>query len=185
MNFSAEIKQRLSTREVFEFYGFYPNRNGFVCCFSHSEKTPSMKLYPEDRGYHCFGCGVSGDIIDFVRQYFSLSYKQAIEKLNDDFALGLPIGQHTTAAERLSLQRDKYLQDRRKAAQKAREDAIEQEYYDALGRIVILERNKAQFAPADQDEDFDPRFVEAICCLDNAYYNLGLAEAKRSLCRKK
>ena len=79
MDFANEIRNRLDTQEVFEYYGLSPNRSGFVCCFSHNERTPSMKVYKGNGGYHCFGCGAHGSIIDFVMQYFGLSLTKKAE----------------------------------------------------------------------------------------------------------
>jgi DNA primase len=99
MTYSDEIKSRLTAREVFEFYGFNVNRAGFVCCPLHGEKTPSLKVYPGDRGWHCFGCHAGGDVLDFVQLYFGLNLPAACEKLNDDFNLGLPIGKPLSRQE--------------------------------------------------------------------------------------
>lgn len=77
-------------RLVAERYGFQPNRAGFICCPFHGEKTPSMKLYDGDKdGFHCFGCGVGGTVIDFVMKLFDLPFQAACKRLNDDFGLGL------------------------------------------------------------------------------------------------
>lgn len=36
-------------------------------CPFHSERTPSFTIYDDDRRFHCFGCGATGDVIDFLR----------------------------------------------------------------------------------------------------------------------
>ena len=49
------------------------NRNGYIKCPFHAEKTPSMKVRfnPNTNKYmyHCFGCDEGGDAIDFIRKY--------------------------------------------------------------------------------------------------------------------
>ena len=40
-----------------------------------------------DSRFHCFGCGVDGDVIDFTAKMFQLSLRQAAEKLASDFGL--------------------------------------------------------------------------------------------------
>ncbi len=50
-------------------------------CPFHSEKTPSFVVYPQDNSFYCFGCGVGGTAITFVRQMEHLDYPDAIEYL--------------------------------------------------------------------------------------------------------
>lgn len=78
-----EIKDAYSMREVVERYGFRPNRGGFISCpFHGGDKTPSLKIY--DRGFHCFGCGAHGDIIDFVASMDGVDFKSACQSLGGD-----------------------------------------------------------------------------------------------------
>lgn len=70
-------------------YGLKPNRAGFICCPFHGERTPSLKLYPNNRGWYCFGCQTGGDVIKFVELYFKCSFIEACKRLNADFCLGL------------------------------------------------------------------------------------------------
>ena len=84
MNIFLEVKEYLTTRQVAEFYGLQVKRNGFACCPFHEEKHPSMKL---DRNYHCFGCGIGGDVIDYVSRMFGLSQYEAVLKLIEEFHL--------------------------------------------------------------------------------------------------
>lgn len=50
-------------------------------CPFHNEKTPSFTVYPADNSFYCFGCGVGGNAITFVRQMEHLDYQDAIEFL--------------------------------------------------------------------------------------------------------
>ena len=43
-------------------------------CPFHNEKTPSFTVYPENGSFYCFGCGVGGDVITFVRRMENLDY---------------------------------------------------------------------------------------------------------------
>lgn len=65
------------------------NREGFIKCPFHIEKTPSMsvKFYPDKNKYKykCFGCGENGDAIDFIMKYKILDYPKARE------FLGIPL----------------------------------------------------------------------------------------------
>ncbi|NFI57004.1 DNA primase [Clostridium botulinum] len=61
------------------------NREGYIKCPFHSEKTPSMsvKFIPNanKQRYKCWGCGAVGDVIDFIMNYKNLEYNQAREYL--------------------------------------------------------------------------------------------------------
>ena len=50
-------------------------------CPFHSEKTPSFTVYPQDNSFYCFGCGVGGDAISFIRKRENLDYPDAVEFL--------------------------------------------------------------------------------------------------------
>ena len=50
-------------------------------CPFHEEKTPSFTVTPSKGLFHCFGCGVSGDVIGFVSRYDKVSFKEALETL--------------------------------------------------------------------------------------------------------
>ena len=50
-------------------------------CPFHAENTPSFNVSSSKQFYHCFGCGASGDVIKFLREYEGLTFMEAIEKL--------------------------------------------------------------------------------------------------------
>ena len=47
-------------------------------CPFHGEKTPSFTVYPADNSFYCFGCGVGGNAITFIRQMEHLDYPDAM-----------------------------------------------------------------------------------------------------------
>lgn len=61
------------------------NREGYICCPFHNEKTPSMsvKFIPNanKERYHCWGCSAKGDVIDFIMKYKNMTYDEARGKL--------------------------------------------------------------------------------------------------------
>ncbi len=50
-------------------------------CPFHSEKTPSFTVFPQENSFYCFGCGVGGNAITFIRQIEHLDYPDAVEFL--------------------------------------------------------------------------------------------------------
>lgn len=55
-------------------------------CPFHNDKTPSLIVYRETNSFHCFGCGVSGDIYKFVMEIENVSFKEAKKRLGDEVA---------------------------------------------------------------------------------------------------
>lgn len=79
------VKQSITVREAAQMYGIEVNRSGMACCPFHDDKNPSMKLNEEY--FYCFGCGATGDVIDFAVRLYNLSPREAAEKLAQDFGL--------------------------------------------------------------------------------------------------
>lgn len=73
--------KELIERETGEHF----NRQGYIKCPFHNEKTPSMavKFYPDanKQRFKCFGCDASGDAIDFIMKFRNMEYKEAREYL--------------------------------------------------------------------------------------------------------
>lgn len=59
------------------------NRQNFAKCPWHTEKSASLKYYPQQNRCYCFGCNKGGDVIDVVRVLFDLSLQDAIKKLTN------------------------------------------------------------------------------------------------------
>lgn len=64
------VKQSITVREAAQMYGIEVNRSGMACCPFHDDKNPSMKLNEEY--FYCFGCGATGDVIDFTARLYSI-----------------------------------------------------------------------------------------------------------------
>ena len=56
-------------------------------CPFHEERTPSFSVDPREKLYHCFGCGVGGDVIKFVEEKEGLSFPEAVEALGDRYGV--------------------------------------------------------------------------------------------------
>jgi DNA primase len=65
-------------------------KNYSACCPFHNEKTPSFSVSQEKQFYHCFGCGVHGNAIDFMMEYERLDFVEAIEELAGTLGLNVP-----------------------------------------------------------------------------------------------
>ena len=165
------VKQSITVREAAQMYGIEVNRSGMACCPFHDDKNPSMKLNEEY--FYCFGCGATGDVIDFTARLYNLSPKEAAEKLAQDFGL---------AYDSQAPPRRRY--DRQKTeAQKFKEDQdhafrVLADYYH------LLRKWETDYSPKTPEENPHPRFMEAIQKKDYTGYLLdffledGLEEQK-------
>ncbi|HHW7518894.1 DNA primase [Mannheimia haemolytica] len=61
-----------------------------ACCPFHHEKTPSFSVSQSKQFYHCFGCGVHGNVITFLMDYDKLEFPEAIEELAAMHGLEVP-----------------------------------------------------------------------------------------------
>lgn len=86
MNIFKAVKEVVSVRDAASFYGLKVSRKGMCKCPFHADKNPSMKV---DRRYYCFGCQATGDVIDFVSNYFNIGLKDAALKIADDFGIDI------------------------------------------------------------------------------------------------
>ena len=76
-------------------------------CPFHEEKTPSFSVSPDRGTYHCFGCGVGGDAISFVRETEGLDFVGAIEFLADRFRVPLEYEEASPGADAQRRRRDR------------------------------------------------------------------------------
>lgn len=181
MSNAQYIKESIDTKSVFEYYGFSVNKAGFAKCPFHSEKTASCKVYDGARGYHCFGCGESGDIITFVQKNFGVSFNDAQSKLNEDFLLGLPIGETLSREKKQEIAKKKRERENQRKAKEKELEAKKTAYYDALDEVIRLERQMKQYAPKNEETDLHPLFIEAITQIEYAKHALGCADEEWNL----
>ena len=64
--------------------------NYFGLCPFHNEKTGSFSVSPGKQMYHCFGCGVGGNVITFIMEYENCSFQEALKMLADRAGIELP-----------------------------------------------------------------------------------------------
>ncbi len=81
-------EQIAAANDVVEVIGAYfplkrAGANFRALCPFHQEKTPSFNVNPQRQIYHCFGCGASGDVFQFVMAYENTDFPTAARKLAD------------------------------------------------------------------------------------------------------
>ena len=61
-----------------------------VCCPVHDDRTPSMVLHLDTDRYHCFGCGATGDVVQWVRDIYGVGIADAVRMLDQSGPLPAP-----------------------------------------------------------------------------------------------
>ena len=159
IDLADQIKNLVTIQEVAERYGFHPNRSGYICCPFHNEKTASLKLYDGQRGFHCFGCGAGGTVIDFVMKLFDIPFRQAILRINADFALGLTWDKPDPAVRSAVLEAR-----RREARRKAKLEQLEERHRELAAEHCYWWDVLKYFTPVrDGDSVYiHPLYAEAV-----------------------
>lgn len=140
MNQFESVKAAVPLRQAAENYGLELRRNGMTCCPFHEDRHPSLKL--NEDYFFCFGCGASGDVIDFTARLFGISLKDAAEKLAADFGISadakpVAVRQNPSRLEELRCRRA------------------------LTDYLHLLKKWKTQYAPKTPEDSLDDRFVES------------------------
>jgi DNA primase len=89
------IQSLLSRVDIVEVIGAHVSlrkagANFVACCPFHTEKTPSFSVNQTKQFYHCFGCGVSGDVIQFLIENSGMTFIEAVESLASQCGMQVP-----------------------------------------------------------------------------------------------
>ena len=96
MRYSDEILDDVkSSNDIVDVISQYislkrSGRNYFGLCPFHSEKSPSFSVSPDKQIFHCFGCGVGGNVITFISKIEGIGFKESIEVLAERANIKLP-----------------------------------------------------------------------------------------------
>ena len=140
MNQFESVKAAVPLRQAAETYGLRVLRNGMTCCPFHEDRHPSLKL--NEDYFFCFGCGASGDVIDFTARLFGISLKDATEKLAADFGI-------SADAKPVAVRRNPF------RLEELRCRRVLTDY------LHLLKEWKTCYAPKTPEDSLDDRFVES------------------------
>ena len=89
------IEEIISRNDIVDVISQYvtlkrSGRNFLGLCPFHKEKTPSFSVSPDKQIFHCFGCGVGGNVVHFVSKIENLNFKESLEMLADKAGMALP-----------------------------------------------------------------------------------------------
>lgn len=157
---AQRIKDTISAQDVGATLGL-EIRHGRCRCPLHGGGDFNCVLYKGNRGFYCHVCKRGGDVIQFVREYRGMSFKDAVAWFNDTFGLGMDIDspidpkrmEEAKEAQRKRAEKSR-LMEMRKDARTNRENT-------AMGMLVRLEDMMERHAPRTPEDGFSQKFRAA------------------------
>src|SRR5215468_5427239 len=117
-SFADRVKQQADiVRVIGDYVRLKKSGQNFTgLCPFHDEKTPSFAVHPAKQIYHCFGCGVGGDVFKFVMEMEKCAFPEAIRMVAEKCAISIPQPRERSAEEkRENLQRSTLVEMHREA----------------------------------------------------------------------
>lgn len=160
------IKDSVSALDVGQAMGL-EIRHGRCQCPLHGGKDFNCVLYPGNRGFYCHVCKRGGDVVTFVREYYKMTFKDAVSWLDGTFHLGLELKGGIDPAKRREA--EIALQRRKKVKELAEwKERMQFDLALAADRIVErLEEIRDERRPRTYG-DWDADFCEAVILLPDA-----------------
>ena len=182
MTIAEQIKARVPMTAAAPFYGLHVQRDGFCCCPFHGEKTPSMKVYDGEQGFHCFGCHKGGSVIDFVMELYGLPFVDAEKRLDADFSLGLFTDDNSPEARQRAA---RAVRERKKALeQRNRKHRSLCKAYDAALTAYAAADKLCEEAHEKPPYLWTEAHIEALKAISGLWYDLQNAQTALSMFEK-
>ena len=127
-NAASAIKATVGMETVIGLYG-YQAKHGKMMCPFHADRNASLQIYQNNgrhSGWHCFGCGKGGSVIDFVMEHEGCDFVTAVKAI--DIALGMHLLETANLFDMRKRKAEQALYDRIK-------DAFDR-YYDAVDEVL-------------------------------------------------
>ena len=115
------VEEVRSKNDVVDVIGSYvrlqKKGNSYMgLCPFHSEKTPSFSVSRNKQMYHCFGCGVGGNVITFVMEYENYSFVEALKMLAERVGIALPEAEYSEEEKKKASIKNRLLEIHKVAA---------------------------------------------------------------------
>ena len=101
-DFAATLKQQADiVRVIGEYVKLRKSgaQNYSGLCPFHQEKTPSFSVHATNQFYHCFGCGVSGDVYSFIQKIENITFPEAVRVIAEKLGVPMPKMQYASDEE--------------------------------------------------------------------------------------
>jgi DNA primase len=101
-SFAERVKQQADiVRVIGEYVRLKKSGQNFTgLCPFHAEKSPSFAVHPVKQIYHCFGCGVGGDVFKFVMEVDKVTFPEAIRIVAEKCGIAIPRPKASSPEER-------------------------------------------------------------------------------------
>src|SRR3982075_1323527 len=101
-SFAERVKQQADiVRVIGEYVRLKKSGQNFTgLCPFHAEKSPSFAVHPVKQIYHCFGCGVGGDVFKFVMEMDKVAFPEAIRVVAERCGIAIPRPKASSPEER-------------------------------------------------------------------------------------
>lgn len=83
------VKEAVTMRQAADYCGLQVNQKGLCICPFHQDKNPSMRIYPNGKGFYCFTCGAGGDQIKLVARFYDINNYEAAKRLAAAFSVAV------------------------------------------------------------------------------------------------
>lgn len=123
MLYSDELVEEIRSRnDIVNIIGAYiglqkKGSNHMGLCPFHNEKTPSFSVSSSKQMYHCFGCGVGGNVITFIMEYENYTFIEALKFLAERAGIQLPEQEYSEEAKKQSDLKSRLLEVNKQSAQ--------------------------------------------------------------------
>lgn len=155
-----KVKEAVSISQAAEYCGLKPDGKGWCICPFHQDKHPSMRIFPNGKGFYCFVCGAGGDQITLTAKYYGIRNGEAAKKLAAAFRV--PLQEPVTYQE----QREADLEQKRKM-----------EFSKFVKRAKLYLRMYWILLCSARRNPKDPHFLEGIHKVEYAEYLLDCMES--------
>jgi DNA primase len=159
------VRERARIDEVIGQYVTLKNAGGGAMkglCPFHDEKSPSFNVRPAQGYYHCFGCGVGGDAIKFLREIEGITFAEAVERLAVKYGIQLRYDEGSSPGPRRDVGQRQRLLEAHKLAQEFYASVLASAPEAQAGRDFVKERGFDQSAAELFGMGFAPRTGEAL-----------------------
>jgi DNA primase len=118
-SFAEKVKQQADiVRVIGEYVRLKKSGQNFTgLCPFHAEKSPSFAVHPVKQIYHCFGCGVGGDVFKFVMEVDKVAFPEAIRIVAEKCGITIPRPKASSPEERKENQQRTVLVEMHREAQ--------------------------------------------------------------------
>jgi DNA primase len=118
-SFAERVKQQADiVRVIGEYVRLKKSGQNFTgLCPFHAEKSPSFAVHPTKQIYHCFGCGVGGDVFKFVMEMDKVAFPEAIRVVAEKCGIAIPRPKSSSPEERKENQQRTLLVEMHREAQ--------------------------------------------------------------------